>query len=107
MTGKLIALHDILTAWQAGDIETAEALRLSGIETVADLYEAAVLSNVALKRVDAASIPLLRRLVEAEVMIRAGRTRDLRELLDKLERDLGSKAPWRRLHARYDVRVVS
>lgn len=46
---KLLALHDILTAWQAGEIGYRRALELSQIETLDELYEAAELSNVPIR----------------------------------------------------------
>lgn len=41
-------LHDLLIAWQAGEIGYREALRRARIETLGELYEAAELSGVPL-----------------------------------------------------------
>lgn len=42
------SLHDILIAWQAGEIGYREALDRSKIETLDELYDAAALSGVPL-----------------------------------------------------------
>lgn len=45
-TVQLLTLHDILVAWQAGEIGYRRALQLSKIDTLDELYEAAALSGV-------------------------------------------------------------
>lgn len=46
---ELLTLHDILVAWQRDEIDYREALRLSRIDTLDELYEAADLSGVAIR----------------------------------------------------------
>ena len=46
---RLLTLHDILIAWQAGDIGYRRAMQLAQIETLDELYEAAHLSGVAIR----------------------------------------------------------
>ncbi len=43
---RLITLHDILVAWQAGDIGYRRAMQLAQIDTLDELYEAAHNSGV-------------------------------------------------------------
>ena len=43
-------LHDLLVAWQAGEIGYREALRRARIDTLGELYEAAELSGVPLSK---------------------------------------------------------
>lgn len=43
---RLLTLHDVLVAWQAGEIGYRRALDLARIETLDELYEAASLSGV-------------------------------------------------------------
>lgn len=45
----LIALNDVLRAWQDGRIDYREAMRLSGADTLNELYEAAHLSRVPIR----------------------------------------------------------
>ncbi len=47
--GRLVTLNDVLRAWQAGQIGYREAMRLSGADTLDDLYEAAELSDVPIR----------------------------------------------------------
>lgn len=46
---RLMTLHDILVAWQAGDIGYRRALDLAQIDTLDELYEAANLSGVKIR----------------------------------------------------------
>ena len=46
---RLLTLHDILVAWQAGEIGYRRALQLARIDTLDELYEAAHLSQVAVR----------------------------------------------------------
>lgn len=46
---RLLTLHDILIAWQAGDIGYRRAMQLAQIDTLDELYEAAHLSGVAIR----------------------------------------------------------
>lgn len=46
---RLLTLHDILTAWQAGEIGYRRALQLAQIDTLDELYDAANLSGVAIR----------------------------------------------------------
>lgn len=46
MTMRLLTLHDILVAWQAGEIGYRRALQLAQIDTLDELYEAAHDSRV-------------------------------------------------------------
>lgn len=43
-------LHDILTAWQRGDLGTRHAMSLAGVDTIADLYGAARSSAVPIRK---------------------------------------------------------
>ena len=45
----LLSLHNILVAWQAGEVSYRTALDLTQIDTLDELYEAAALSGVALR----------------------------------------------------------
>lgn len=44
-----MSLHDILTAWQDGRLSYREAMNLAQIDTLDELYEAAELSEVAIR----------------------------------------------------------
>jgi hypothetical protein len=44
------SLYDILTAWQAGSLTAAKAMRRAGLQTVGELYAAAASSGVRLRR---------------------------------------------------------
>ena len=46
---RLIALNDVLRAWQAGRIRYRDAMRRAGAETLDELYDAAWLSRVPLR----------------------------------------------------------
>ena len=46
---RLLSLHDILVAWQAGEVSYHTALDLTQIDTLDELYEAAAMSGVALR----------------------------------------------------------
>lgn len=46
---RLLTLHDILVAWQAGEIGYRRALQLAQIDTLDELYDAAQLSGVAIR----------------------------------------------------------
>ena len=46
---KIMSLHDILTAWQAGEIPYRSALELAQIDTLDELYDAAELSGVSIR----------------------------------------------------------
>lgn len=46
---KLLTLHDILVAWQAGEIGYRRALQLTKIDTLDELYDAAALSGVEIR----------------------------------------------------------
>jgi hypothetical protein len=46
---QLLTLHDILVAWQAGEIGYRRAMQLAQIDTLDELYEAANLSGVAIR----------------------------------------------------------
>lgn len=46
---QLLTLHDILVAWQAGEIGYRRALQLARIDTLDELYEAAALSGVEIR----------------------------------------------------------
>lgn len=45
----LLTLHDILTAWQRGEIDYRRALELARIDTLSELYKAAEHSGVAIR----------------------------------------------------------
>ena len=46
---RLVTLHDILVAWQAGEIGYRRALQLAQIDTLDELYEAAQFSRVPIR----------------------------------------------------------
>lgn len=46
---KIMSLHDILTAWQAGEMPYRTALDLAQIDTLDELYDAAELSGVPIR----------------------------------------------------------
>lgn len=46
---RLATVHDILVAWQAGEIGYRRALELTQIDTLDELYEAAHLSGVEIR----------------------------------------------------------
>lgn len=46
---RLLTLHDILIAWQGGEIGYRRAMQLAQIETLDELYEAAHNSGVAIR----------------------------------------------------------
>lgn len=46
---RLLTLHDVLTAWQNGDISYREALERAHIDTLDELYEAAANSGVSVR----------------------------------------------------------
>jgi len=48
-TMQLLTLHDILVAWQAGEIGYRRAMQLAKIDTLDELYEAANLSGVEIR----------------------------------------------------------
>jgi hypothetical protein len=45
----LLTLHDILVAWQAGEIGYRRAMQLAQVDTLDELYEAANLSGVEIR----------------------------------------------------------
>jgi hypothetical protein len=45
-----MGVYEALEAWQQGEITYRRALRLIGVETIADLYEAARSSGVEIRR---------------------------------------------------------
>ena len=47
--GNLASLYDILSAWQAGRISYRQALDLTGIDSLFDLYQAAFSSDVKIR----------------------------------------------------------
>lgn len=46
---RLITLHDILVAWQANEIGYRRALELAQIDTLDELYDAALASGVKIR----------------------------------------------------------
>ncbi len=46
---RLVTLHDILVAWQAGELGYRRAMQLAQIDTLDELYEAAHHSGVAIR----------------------------------------------------------
>jgi hypothetical protein len=76
----LLSLHDILVAWQAGEISYRTALDLTQIDTLDELYQAAALSGVALrtnltadeKAMAEIVAPLIRRQRELDHTARSG-----------------------------------
>ena len=50
MTQGPQTLHEVLTAWRKGQISNETAMRLSGIDHLADLYEAARNSAVPIRK---------------------------------------------------------
>lgn len=44
-----LGVHEALEGWQAGEITYRRALRLLGVDTIADLYSAARSSDVAIR----------------------------------------------------------
>jgi len=75
-----LSLHDILVAWQAGEISYRTALDLTQIDTLDELYQAAALSGVALrtnltadeKAMAEIVAPLIRRQRELDHTARSG-----------------------------------
>lgn len=65
-------LHDLLVAWQAGEIGYREAMERAQIETLDELYEAAHLSGVA---ISAELTPAERRQVTDVVDLLKGQER--------------------------------
>jgi hypothetical protein len=59
---NLATLNDILTAWQAGKISYRQALELTGIDNLFDLYQAAISSDV---KIRTALIPREQRIADA------------------------------------------
>lgn len=47
---RLLTLHDILVAWQAGEIGYRRAMQLAQIDTLDELYEAAHNSGVRIRK---------------------------------------------------------
>jgi hypothetical protein len=48
-TMQLLTLHDVLVAWQAGEVGYRRAMQLAQIDTLDELYEAANLSGVEIR----------------------------------------------------------
>ena len=48
---RLLTLHDILVAWQAGSIGYRRAMQLAQIDTLDELYQAAHDSGVAIRTI--------------------------------------------------------
>lgn len=47
---RLLTLHDTLVAWQAGEIGYRRAMELARIDTLDELYDAANLSGVEIRK---------------------------------------------------------
>jgi hypothetical protein len=45
----MLSVHDVLTGWQAGEITTARAMRMTGADDVMELYALASQSGVELR----------------------------------------------------------